>query len=117
MLTLIILNKCKVISLVKPFGMSVAFISSISIFVVAFILGILVSIDFDTAFTIFHHLFFPGKDNWQFNPYKDQIILALPSQFFMNCALLIGASIVIISLTIIIVQLIKRKKNKKNEEE
>ena len=114
MLTLIILNKCKVISLVKPFGMSVAFISSISIFVVAFILGILVSIDFDTAFTIFHHLFFPGKDNWQFNPYKDQIILALPSQFFMNCALLIGASIVIISLTIITVQLIKRKKNKEN---
>ena len=116
MLALIILNKCNVISLVKPFGMSVAFISSLSIFALGIILGIIVSIDFDSAFTIFHHIFFPGKDNWQFNPYTDQIILALPQQFFMNCAILIGASIVLISLTIIIVQLIKRKNNKENVE-
>lgn len=116
MITLIILNKFKVIELLKPFGMSVAFISSISIFALALILGIIVSIDFDSAFTVFHHLFFPGKDNWQFNPYKDQIILALPEQFFINCAILIGASIVIISLTIIIVQLIKRKNSLENKE-
>jgi integral membrane protein (TIGR01906 family) len=115
MLTLIILNKFKVIELLKPFGMSVAFISSISIFVIAFILGILVSIDLDTAFTIFHHLFFPGKDNWQFSS-KDEIIYALPQQFFMNCAILIGASIIIICVAIIVFQLIKKHKNAKKDD-
>lgn len=110
MLTLLILNKKQVITLSRPFGMHVGFISALSIFTVALVLIGLVSINFDKAFVIFHKIFFPGKDNWMFGP-GDQIINALPQQFFMNCAILIASSIVITCSTIIIVQLIKRKKS------
>ena len=51
----------------------------------------LAALDFDRAFVVFHALFFPGKDNWLFNPYLDQIINILPQVFFRNCAILILA--------------------------
>lgn len=111
----IILQKKKVISLLKPFNMSVSFISAISIFAVIFVVVALVfTAGFDKAFTIFHHIFFPGKDNWLFDPFDMQVINILPQQFFLNCAILIGASILIISLSIIIFQLVKRQKSKKS---
>ncbi len=109
---LLLLNKLKLIKLARPFNMSVAFISAVAILVVAVILVGLVAIDFNNAFTVFHLIFFPGKDNWQFS-YADEIIKALPQQFFMNCAILIASAIVITVVTIITVQLLKRRKNKK----
>ena len=51
----------------------------------------LAALDFSRAFTVFHAVFFPGKDNWLFNPATDEIILIMPERFFLNCALLIGA--------------------------
>lgn len=110
---ILILKKKKVISLCKPFKMHVAFTSAVSIFLVFSILGLLVASNFDNAFIIFHKIFFPGKDNWHFNPRDMEIINILPQEFFLNCAILIGASIILISLTIIIYQLIKRKKASK----
>lgn len=53
------------------------------------LVGGLAALDFDRAFVIFHQLFFPGKDNWIFDPATDPIILLLPQEFFRNCALLI----------------------------
>ena len=50
------------------------------------LVGVLASLDFNRAFVIFHQLFFPGKDNWLFDPRTDEIITVLPEQFFMNCA-------------------------------
>ncbi len=109
-----ILIKLKKIALYRPFNMHVAFISAISIFAIIFIIGIFVMVDFSSAFTTFHHIFFPNKTNWVFDPNETEIILALPEQFFLNCAILIGSSIFIFCLSIIIYQLIKRKtiKNK-----
>ena len=49
----------------------------------------LAALDFDRAYIIFHTLFFPGKENWLFNPARDQTILIMPQVFFRNCALLI----------------------------
>lgn len=51
----------------------------------------LAALDFDRAFVVFHALFFPGKDNWIFDPAQDQIINILPQEFFRNCAILILA--------------------------
>ncbi|MCI8423811.1 MAG: TIGR01906 family membrane protein [Lawsonibacter sp.] len=51
--------------------------------------GGLAVLDFDRAFTVFHALFFPGKDNWLFDWREDPVILILPQEFFRNCALLI----------------------------
>ena len=53
--------------------------------------GALAALDFGRAFVLFHALFFPGKDNWMFDPWEDQIISILPQEFFRNCALLILA--------------------------
>lgn len=55
------------------------------------VIGGLAALDFDRAFTLFHALFFPGKDNWIFDWQLDPVILILPQDFFRNCALLILA--------------------------
>ena len=57
-------------------------------------IGALAAIDFDRAFVIFHNIFFPGKTNWLFDWYADQIIRVLPQEFFRNCAILIGVGLV-----------------------
>lgn len=53
------------------------------------VVGCLAALDFNQAFIIFHQLFFPGQDNWIFDPNTDPIIFILPQEFFRNCALLI----------------------------
>lgn len=58
------------------------------------LIGGLAALNFDRAFVIFHALFFPGKDNWLFDPDVDQIINILPQEFFRNCAILILAILV-----------------------
>ena len=59
------------------------------------LVGALAALDFDRAFVVFHALFFPGKDNWLFDPAADQIINILPQAYFRNCALLIFALLVL----------------------
>ncbi|MCR5067608.1 MAG: TIGR01906 family membrane protein [Erysipelotrichaceae bacterium] len=57
---------------------------------VVFIMITLLSLgNFDRTFVIFHKIFFPGKTNWLFNPYEDEIINVLPEVFFRNCAIAI----------------------------
>ncbi|PRY82804.1 TIGR01906 family membrane protein [Alkalibacterium olivapovliticus] len=51
------------------------------------ILLMLLAINFDRMFVIFHELFF-NNDAWLFNPATDPIILALPQEFFMYCFIL-----------------------------
>ena len=59
------------------------------------LVGALAALDFDRAFVVFHALFFPGKDNWLFDPAADQIVNILPQAYFRNCALLIFALLVL----------------------
>lgn len=59
------------------------------------IAGVLAALDFDRAFTVFHSIFFPGKDNWLFDPMTDPVILILPEEFFRSCALLILAGLLL----------------------
>ncbi len=47
--------------------------------------------DFESLFTAFHTLFFPGKSNWVFDWRMDQIILILPEDFWARAAVLVGA--------------------------
>ena len=74
------------------------------------VVGSLAALDFNRAFVFFHSIFFPGKDNWLFSWYDDQIIRVLPQQFFMNCAILIGAGILVFSMA---VMLANRKRKEK----
>ena len=66
------------------------------------LIGLAAATDFDRAFTVFHSLFFPGKDNWVFNAATDPVILIMPEAFFRSCAILILAVLLILSAVIII---------------
>lgn len=114
-LTIFILNKFKVIEIKKYFRFDPIFYSSILAILLPIIVGIFVIIDFDRTFEIFHMIFFPGKSNWLFNPYKDQIILVLPEYFFMNCAILIGCSLLILTSSSIIASILIRNKKKTSQ--
>ena len=74
------------------------------------IVGVLAATDFDRAFTVFHSIFFPGKDNWLFDPVEDQIINILPQTFFMNCAILILAILLLGCLALILWDILPRRK-------
>lgn len=113
--TLFILDKKKKITLARPFNKSVAFISAISVLSIIAVIGIFVAVSFDRAFEVFHKIMFPGKDNWLVYPKDDPAILILPSDFFLNCAILIGVSVLVLCGAIIVFNLIKGRKNKENK--
>lgn len=75
------------------------------------VLGGLAATDFDRAFVIFHRIFFPGKSNWIFDWRTDPIILVLPQDFFMHCAMLIGGGLVCFSMALIIGGLLRQRKS------
>ena len=105
---LFIADKLRIIKLAKPCGLPLSFWAGIGTLVLFASLGVIVAQDFGTAFEIFHRIFFPGKDNWMFDPSADPIILFMPQRFFRNCAILICASILTLSI-VNIVRGIKKK--------
>ena len=70
------------------------------------LIALLAALNFDRAFTVFHSIFFPGKDNWLFDPVADPVILILPEAFFRNCAI----AIVTVLLTVCIVLVVTGRK-------
>ena len=109
--TLLILRKYKRVEFLAPGGLHIGFWSGISLLSVFGVVAALAATNFNRAFVIFHSIFFPGKTNWYFDPYFDEIINVMPQQFFMNCAILIVSSIVLISLSLIIhAMVVKRKR-------
>jgi len=114
---LLILNRRRVFELWKPFKMSITFCSGAYTLAGFAIIGGLAALDFDKAFTIFHAIFFPGKENWIFNPLYDRVILIMPQDFFMNCAILILVSIILLCLGCIAYGLIPRLREKLAREE
>ena len=106
----LILKRYGIVNLTRPCGFDIFFWSGASTLGIFAAIGIIAAQDFSRAFTVFHKIFFPGKDNWLFNPWTDEIILVMPEQFFMNCAILICASIILISLALITVGIILKKK-------
>ena len=76
------------------------------------VVGGLAALDFNRAFTVFHAIFFPGKDNWLFDPATDQIILVMPETFFRNCAILIGVVLLVCCGALICSDLLHRHREK-----
>ncbi len=105
-----VLHKKRVITLCRVRGYDLPFAAGVGTLGLFAVLIALVSVDFDTAFVVFHKIFFPGKDNWLFSAVEDEIIGALPQEFFMHCAMLIGGAVVAISLTLIVVGIVRKKK-------
>lgn len=107
--TLIYLASAGIFQLWQPFGMNIGFSSGAFTLGGFTIIGGLAALDFNTAFTLFHKLFFPGKTNWYFDWFEDQVIRILPKAFFMNCAILILASIITLCLVCIIQGIVTRR--------
>lgn len=93
---LLLRKRCRLPSL-RP----AAFWAGVSALTLPVVVGSLAALDFDRAFVIFHQIFFPGKDNWIFDYYADPIIRVLPQVFFMNCAILIGAGLILFSCALL----------------
>ncbi|MDO5291945.1 MAG: TIGR01906 family membrane protein [bacterium] len=62
--------------------------SSITCIVLPLLVGAACAINFDQTFILFHKLFF-NNDDWLFDPITDPIILLLPEEFFLHCAIFI----------------------------
>lgn len=99
----------KAVQLHRFGGRGPAFWGCIGLGAAFMLIGALAATDFDRAFTVFHTLFFPGKDNWLFHPAADPVILLLPQEFFRNCALLI-LLVLLACCTILIVRDLRKKK-------
>jgi integral membrane protein (TIGR01906 family) len=88
---------------------SAAFYAGIGAVVLPLVAGGLAATDFDRAFVVFHQIFFPGKDNWIFDYRTDEIIRVLPQDFFMHCAILIAAGVLILSASVLIWEFARKK--------
>ncbi len=101
---ILVLKKLGYVGALRLGKRSAGFWSAICAIVLPIVLGWLASLNFDRAFTVFHTIFFPGKDNWIFNPRTDEIITVLPQDFFMHCAILIAVGVILLSSAIFIVE-------------
>lgn len=68
------------------------------------IIALLLALDFDTVFLVFHKIFF-NNDYWIFDPLTDPVINILPESFFLHCAMMIIFIILLGSLIMYIVYL------------
>lgn len=75
------------------------------------LVGAACAVDFSRIFVLFHELVF-NNDDWLFSPSKDPIILFLPERFFLQCALIIVATVLLGCAVLFILYFVhKRKKN------
>ena len=111
-ISILILSKFKIIRLSKLFGFNMFFFAGVGTLAVFAVIGAVAALDFEAAFRVFHLILFPGKDNWYFDPRTDGIILALPQDFFMACAILILASIILLTTASIVYGILDKRKSK-----
>ena len=93
----------------RPFGRGFLFWGGAGLAGVLLLVGGLAALDFDRAFTLFHTLFFPGRDNWLFDWRTDPIILLLPQTFFRSCAILILAAVLLACTACILFDLYRKE--------
>jgi len=67
---------------------------------IAVIVAIVIAIDFDRAFEIFHLIFF-DNDLWILFPPRDRLVMMVPLQFFINISIFIGSLLAAAPLAII----------------
>ena len=111
-LALLVLKKQNRIETLYIGSFHASFYGATTCLLLIVLVAILASMDFYAAFVTFHSIFFPGKENWILDYRTDPIINVMPQDFFMNCAILIGACVILASLAIIIWQVKTIRNNK-----
>lgn len=77
------------------------------------ILGVLIGLNWETAFVLFHKVFF-NNDYWIFDITSDPIITILPDEFFFLCAVVILFLFLLLNIISgIVYRIIKTKESKK----
>lgn len=76
--------------------------SSLTAILLPSILGVLIMLNFDKAFVIFHKLFF-RNDLWLFDPSTDPVIKILPDTFFLHCAIMIILLVILGSISLYVI--------------
>lgn len=85
-------------------------VSPIIACVLPLILGIASAINFNRVFVLFHEIVFRNND-WIFSTVTDPIILFLPERFFLQCAMIIVATVLLGSITLVSIYLVRRRKS------
>lgn len=76
------------------------------------VLGVLIALNWQRVFVLFHEIVF-RNDYWIFDAATDPVITILPNEFFMHCALLILALVVLGSLICLGLYRYQRRKDTK----
>lgn len=90
LLAVFILVVTKKLTLYRFGGRGPCFWAFVGMAGILLILGLWGIFNFESLFTVFHRIFFPGKENWLFDYRYDQIILILPEEFWARTAALIA---------------------------
>lgn len=86
--------------------------SPIIVCVLPLLIGLACAIDFNRIFVLFHQIVF-NNDDWLFSPKEDPIILFLPERFFLQCALIIVATVLIGCILLLTLYFRNRRKTKR----
>lgn len=84
-------------------------IAAITSLLLPTITAILCCINFNWTFTLMHRIFFRNND-WIFDPITDPIILLLPEEFFLQCAIVIILTVFLGALIFLILYRHYKKK-------
>ena len=76
------------------------------------VLAAFIAMNWDKVFVLFHKIVF-NNDYWIFDPVTDPVIMILPDTFFMHCALMILALVVLGSVICLLLYGISRHKKGK----
>ncbi len=82
--------------------------SAITAVVLPLILGVLMAINFDKTFILFHKIAFRNND-WLFDPSTDPVITILPDTFFMHCAVMIIFIVILFSIFFVAIYFKQKK--------
>lgn len=85
--------------------------SAIVTLVLPVLVGAAAAINFDALFLLFHKLVF-SNDDWLFDPATDPIIELLPEEFFLQCAIIIVATMILGAVIALIAFFIVKKRHK-----
>ena len=79
------------------------------------IMAILISIDFERSWDLFHYIFFffDYESLWRLTPYRDLMINMVPLHFFLNISIFLGGLITIFSAIVITAGTIYLRQQKK----